>query len=603
MAENGNSPDDSLFKPLSFTITVNGNEINSSFMVIKLKVEKEVNKISRAQLSISGGDPYLNTFDESENDDFKPGNEIEIEAGYSQENKVIFKGIIEKLRISLQEGFVTKPWKSLLIIEAVDKAIKLTNSYTTDVYEDKLDSDLFTILTQNVSGLTTEIEDTNTTHPFLPKYNINDWEFILERTKLNSQVVFNSDNKLTTKKLITVTDDSLVTITNGESTISFDAQINAANQLADMTVNSWDIFKNETVTSVAEEPSLTENDTLKASEISSLTSANGIEFNLPQVLEQTEVKEISNAFLQYSRLNRITGKAKFKGVNTLDLGSVAELSGFGKNFDGLVLITKLTHEIESGNYTTEIGFGVSQNFFDKKISDFNTGFKKVSGLYIGTVKKVDADPLDQNRIQVLIPALKNSGEGMWARLTHFYTSSEAGSFFIPEVESQVVVAFIGEDPRQPVVIGGLYTTTNKPYKTVDNQNNFKAFISKSKLTLEFDDENKKITISTPKSNSIVIDESAEGITITDQNENEIKTSADGITITSPKDITLTASGAINLTANKGVIASGSGGDGIKLSGNNITMEAKTKLSAKGGSGVDINASGQVNVKGSAVNIN
>jgi hypothetical protein len=48
---------------------------------------------------------------------------------------------------------------------------------------------------------------------------------------------------------------------------------------------------------------------------------------------------------------------------------------------------------------------------------------------------------------------------------------------------------------------------------------------------------------------------------------------------------------------------GSGGDGIKLSGNNVTMEAQTKLSAKGGSGVDINASGEVTIKGSAVNIN
>ena len=395
----------------------------------------------------------------------------------------------------------------------------------------------------------------------------------------------------------------MVTITNGESTINFDAQINASNQLADMTVNSWDVFKDEMVTSAAEEPSLTENDTLKAPDITSLTSATGIEFNLPHVLEQTEVKEIANAFLQHSRLNRITGKAKFKGVNTLDLGSVAKLIGFGKNFDGSVLVTKLIHEVESGNYTTEIGFGMPQNFFDKKLNDFNTGFKKVSGLYIGTVKKVDADPLDQNRIQIQIPALKNSGDGIWARLTHFHTSSEAGSFFIPEVESQVVVSFIGEDPRQPVVIGGLYTTTNKPYKTVDDQNNFKAFLTKSKLTLEFDDENKKITISTPKGNSIVIDESAEGITITDQNENEIKTSADGISITSPKDITLKASGAINLTADKGVIAKGSGGDGIKLSGNNVTMEAQTKLSAKGGSGVDINASGEVTIKGSAVNIN
>jgi len=134
MAEDGKSPEESLFKPLSFTLKVNGSELDSSFVVIKLKVEKEVNKISRAQFSISGGDPYLNTFDESEKDDFKPGTEIEIEVGYSQENKVVFKGIIEKLRISLQEGFVTKPWRSLLIIEAVDKAIKLTNSYTTVMY-------------------------------------------------------------------------------------------------------------------------------------------------------------------------------------------------------------------------------------------------------------------------------------------------------------------------------------------------------------------------------------------------------------------------------------------------------------------------------------
>lgn len=603
MITGGATPEETAFQPLSYTVKVNGNELDSSYQLIKLKIEKEVNKIGRSKVFIVGGDPYLNTFDESENDDFKPGNEISIELGYKQENKVVFKGIVEKLRINLQEGFSTKPWKSLLIIEAVDKAIKLTNSYTTDIYEDQLDSDVITSLISNVSGLSTEIEDTNTTHAFLPKYNINDWEFILERAKLNSQIVINSNNKLTIKKPIKSSDSSLITILNGESTLFFDGQINAAHQLTDMTVNSWDIFKDETVTNSAEEPSLNENENLKASEISDNTSGSDLNFNLPHTIEETEVKEISNAYLQFSRLNRVTGIAKFKGVNTLDLGKIAKLKGFGKNFDGNIFITKVIHEVESGKYTTEIGFGISRNFFDTHITDLGTGFKKLSGLFIGTVKKVDSDPLDQNRIQVQIPTIKNSGDGIWARLTHFYTSAEAGSFFIPEVDSQVVLSFIGEDPRFPVILGGLYTDTNKPYKTVDDQNNYKAFLSKNKLTLEFDDENNKITISTPKNNSIVLDENDESITITDQNENEIKTSSDGITMTSCKDIKLIASGSITMNGDKGVIANSTSGDGIKFTGNNVALEAKAKMSVKGGSNVDINASGQVNVKGSAVNIN
>lgn len=603
MITGGKTPEDTAFEPLSYTVKINDSELDSSYQLIKLKVEKEVNKIGRSKLFIAGGDPYLNTFDESEDEDFKPGTEVSIELGYKQENKVVFKGIIEKLRINLQEGFTSKPWKSLLVIECVDKAIKLTNSYTTDIYEDKLDSDVITSLTSSINGLTTDIEDTNTTHAFLPKYNINDWEFILERAKLNSQIVINSNNNLTTKKPIKSSDSSLVTILNGESTLFFDGQINAANQLADMTVNSWDIFKDETITNTAEEPSLNDNQNLKASDISDNTSGSELNFNFPHTLEETEVKEISKAYLQFSRLNRITGVAKFKGVNTLDIGKIATLKGFGKNFDGNIFITKVSHEIESGKYTTEIGFGISRNFFDTPITEFSTGFKKLSGLFIGTVKKVDSDPLNQNRIQVQIPTIKNSGDGIWARLTHFYTSAEAGSFFIPEVDSQVVLSFIGEDPRFPVILGGLYTDTNKPYKTVDDQNAYKAFLSKNKLTLEFDDENNKITISTPKNNSIVLDEDDESITITDQNENKIKTSSDGITITSAKDIGLTASGSITINGDKGVIINGTGGDGVKLNGNNIALEANAKLAAKGGSGVDINASGQVNVQGSAVNIN
>ena len=115
-------------------------------------------------------------------------------------------------------------------------------------------------------------------------------------------------------------------------------------------------------------------------------------------------------------------------------------------------------------------------------------------------------------------------------------SAAAGSFFIPEIDSQVVVSFISNDPRHPIILGSLYTKAKEPYTKLKKDNALKAFVSKSKLTLEFDDKDKIITISTPKENSIVISEKAKGIIITDQNKNIVKMSDTGIELTSKKNI-------------------------------------------------------------------
>ena len=45
--------------------------------------------------------------------------------------------------VALNNGYQKQRSKSLLIIECVDKAIKLTNSYTTDIYEELSDAEIF----------------------------------------------------------------------------------------------------------------------------------------------------------------------------------------------------------------------------------------------------------------------------------------------------------------------------------------------------------------------------------------------------------------------------------------------------------------------------
>ena len=139
----GNKPIDSINKPISFDVIINGVSIKSEYTIIKINVDKAINKISKARVYISGGNSNLNTFEESENANFTPGKQVVLKFGYDQINDIVFEGIIEKLGISLRNGFITQPWSSLLVLSCVDKAIKLTNSYTSDLYEDKKESEIF----------------------------------------------------------------------------------------------------------------------------------------------------------------------------------------------------------------------------------------------------------------------------------------------------------------------------------------------------------------------------------------------------------------------------------------------------------------------------
>lgn len=598
----GNKPKDSRDEPISFEIFIN-NVLVASEKVIKINIEKAINRISRAKVFLTGGDASLHTFEESEDGNFSIGNTVKIELGYKQVNVLAFEGIVEKLGISLKNGFATKPWQSLLVLECVDVAIKLTNSYTSDVYEQKKDSDIFAILLREVTALTSDITPTAVTHPFFPKYNSSDWEFILNRAKINGLVLLNSNNVLKISKPYNSNTQAKQTITNGEATISFDAQIDSSSQLNSLTFDSLNSYTDTINSSQALEPSsLIANNTLEGKVLSSATSAGEININIPQRTEVAELKAISDAFLQESRLSRIVGRAKFKGVTNLDIGSVVALVGFGRHFDGKIYLTAISHQVESGFFTTSIEFGLKKPQSLANIIDKSSVIKPIEGVHIGTVKKIDADPLNEGRIQVLIPALKSTGNGIWAKLSHFYVSAAAGSFFIPEIDSQVVVSFISNDPRHPIILGSLYTSTKQPYTELTADNALKAFVSKSKLTLEFDDKEKIITISSPKENSIVISEKAKGIVITDENKNVIKMSDTGIELISKKDIKITSDKEVTITGSKGITLKGKAGIGVKVDGNKVNIVAKTNFIAKGNK-ADLVGSGKVTIKGGTVGIN
>jgi uncharacterized protein involved in type VI secretion and phage assembly len=86
---------------------------------------------------------------------------------------------------------------------------------------------------------------------------------------------------------------------------------------------------------------------------------------------------------------------------------------------------------------------------------------QVPGLVIGMVKDVD-DPMQQGRIQVDLPALSGRSRSAWAPIAAPMAGGNRGIAFMPEIDDEAVIGFIGGDPEQPIVLGFTWNGKDPP---------------------------------------------------------------------------------------------------------------------------------------------
>lgn len=194
------------------------------------------------------------------------------------------------------------------------------------------------------------------------------------------------------------------------------------------------------------------------------------------------------------------------------------------------------------------------------------------GLLIGIVTN-NQDPDNLGRVKVKIPVLSNEDESNWARVVTLMAGNGQGVFFLPEIDSEVLVGFENGDVNKPYVLGSLWNGVNPPPETnSDGKNNLRLIKSRSGHLIRLNDEE--------GSESIIIADK------TGKNLIEIDTAGNKITINSEQDIEFNAkNGKITLTATDVVIKTSAA----------TTIEASA--------GMDLKASGNMTIKGATVNIN
>jgi len=109
----------------------------------------------------------------------------------------------------------------------------------------------------------------------------------------------------------------------------------------------------------------------------------------------------------------------------------------------------------------------------------------------------------------------------WPRIATLMAGNHRGTWFIPDVNDEVLVAFEAGDVRRPYVIGALWSGTNPPPETMNADNTRKVVRSRGSVTVVLDDRagDECFAVETPGGRKIVFKDGPGSIEITDNNGN------------------------------------------------------------------------------------
>jgi uncharacterized protein involved in type VI secretion and phage assembly len=194
------------------------------------------------------------------------------------------------------------------------------------------------------------------------------------------------------------------------------------------------------------------------------------------------------------------------------------------------------------------------------------------GVAVGLVTD-NKDPDGLGRVRITFPTRSDDEIGHWARIAVLMAGAGRGTFFLPEVGDEVLVAFEGGNIKRPYVLGGLWNGKDKPPEVnADGKNNLRVVKSRSGHLIRLDD--------TAGAEKIEIVDKSGGNSIT------VDTAGNTITITSAADVTIEAPQGT-----------------LKLSAKTIEISSSANAEVKATGNLTLQASGNTTVKGTMVNIN
>ena len=396
----------------------------------------------------------------------------------------------------------------------------------------------------------------------------------------------------------------------------FSARFSGAARVDDVTVRGWDPATQKAVTGKATRSSVTStkvglklklSDT-RASQATALKASSTVtDMPVGAADEAKALAEAMQADLAAGEL-RVQGEAI--GQPHIAAGSTIQIEGAGTQLAGTFVVSRVEHIFGVGRPLLsrfEGGRHGGNDLADHIVSAQRGSVRNRRQFAIGTVTNVK-DPDKVGRIKVKLPTISDKDDSAWARVVSPGAGKSRGLHLMPDVGDEVLVAFIGGDPRNPVILGGIWSKkfappTPEPVKGDKVAERSLVMASGAKLVFTENTDKKKAVVALkhaePETN---LQFDKDGVKINAKEGTKIKLVVGDASVELASDGTITLKGsAITIKATKNLTLQG---QKVSIKGNSgAVMDgggSKVDLSP---AGAKVEASGMVTVKGAMIKLN
>ncbi|HRI70364.1 MAG TPA: type VI secretion system tip protein VgrG [Polyangium sp.] len=544
--------------------------IPATYRLLSIDVRSEVNRIPSAEIRLIDGN-VLNEYKVTDGECFTLGNTITIELRYEgkEEGGTLFEGIVVRQTLGwAAEG-------AILVVTLKDIAVKLTTTRQSAVYHDMTDLQIINELLENpdgaaLNGALLNGSTPSVKHSSMVQYDCTLWDFICLRAEALGMLVTVDAGQVSLTPMKTKgIGKSLLKFTWGTNMYEFEVEAAAEHPYGEVNSLAWDPTANALTDTKKATAMTAPEGKIDPAMVAMKVNRQMCQLKHPVPAEVGELQAWANARLSRSSLATVRGRISIPGNAKLELLNAIDIEGISKQFSGTVLVTALHHRYDRSGWRTNVQFGLSPERLCQRaeIAEVPAAglLPPVRGLQIGVVAAFEEDPKKQLRVKVILPGIDDKPAGaVWARLATMDAGAHHGTIFRPEVDDEVVIGFLFNDPRHPVILGAMFGSKNKgpnDFGSPEAMNEKKGIITKKGTTLQFDDgQNPSLRIATThfdpqltdiRINSIVIRDN-NGITLKDQYGNSIVMSREGITIDAGSGTVSIKGGMVNVDKSMGM---------------------------------------------------
>lgn len=324
-----------------FRLRINGRELPAGAKadLIAVSVLEDVDAAGMFSFTLLSWDGVEMKVKWIDDELFKEGNPVEIQMGYRDNLRTLFKGEITGL-----EPEFSNDEPPTLTVRGYDRRHRLMRKRKTRPFLNMKDSDIAGQIAGD-GGLTPQVHDTGVTLDYVLQHNQTDLDFLKGRARRIGYEVVVIDRTLHFRPRRSNESEAL-TLTREVELLEFRPRLSTMGQVQEVLVRGWNPKdKSEFVARAAagDEASLMSGSNSGPSVASrAFGETGGVSVESP-VQSQAEADRFAQGQFEEMALDYVVGQGLCIGQPALRAGNVVKIEGLGRRFSGLYYVTSTEH--------------------------------------------------------------------------------------------------------------------------------------------------------------------------------------------------------------------------------------------------------------------